>query len=127
MLSDMTKNLTPISTTKYTEMFLCRDGIERPYNGEIVVLSITIERETREITFTGSVDSNHLSNRGDIVCRIGAGTKAHACDAIVWRKENGTFDFSFATVALNRTARVSGFASEIAQYGKSQHIGSKVN
>ena len=122
----MTTNLTPISTIKSTEMFLCHDGVERPFNRETVVLSIKIENETREITFTGSADRDDLFNNVDIVCRIGAGAKAHACSARVVRNADGTFRFMYQTVALNRTARVSGFASEIAQYGKSQHIGTKV-
>jgi hypothetical protein len=122
----MTTNLTPINSNKFTEVYTDRDGTEYTYNGESVTVLITIENETREITFTGSVDSKHLSNHRDIVCRIGHGTKAHACAPVIWRNEDGTFTFQFSTVALNRTARVSGFASEIAQYGKSQHSGSKV-
>ena len=123
----MTKNLTPISSIKFTEILTASDGTEYTYNKESVTVSITIEKETREITFTGNVDSALLTNHQDIVCRIGHGTKAHACSANILRNANGTFDFQFSTVALNRTARVSGFASEIARYGKSQHSGSKVN
>jgi hypothetical protein len=124
----MTTHLTPINSIKFTQILTSPiSGTEFTYNKESVTVSITIENETREITFTGNVDDTRLTNHHDIVCRIGHGTKAHACDAVILRNADGTFNFQFSTVALNRSARVSGFSSEIAQYGKSQHSGSKVN
>jgi len=120
-------HITPISTSKFIEMFLCRDGIERPANREAVTVLITIGDEARDITFIGDGESGSWWNEQDIVCRIGAGAKSHACNARIIRNADGTFNFMFATNALNRTAQVSGFATAIPQFIKSQHIGSKVN
>jgi hypothetical protein len=107
-------------------MFLCRDGIERPVVKEAITVLITIGGEAREITFTGNADTDSRWNKEDIVCRIGAGAKSHACDARIVRNTDGTFRFMTATNALNRTAQVSGFAVATPQFIKSQHIGSKV-
>jgi hypothetical protein len=123
----MTTNLTPTTTVKFTETLTAANGTEYRLNKESVTVAITIENETREITFTGSVDRDHLTNHHDLVCRIGHGTKAHACSANILRNADGTFTFQFSTVALNRTAKISGFASKVQECGKSQHSGSKVN
>jgi len=121
-------NMTPSAITFEDFELTDYTGEKRTCRRQTMTFSIYLNRETREIKFTGLVGDDRADNGDDFVCRIGFGEKAHSCYVFVWQQKDGTWKLGMNTTALNRQARVTAFKGQVrTEVVKSQHVGSKVD
>lgn len=96
-------------------------------NNTTIQIPVTLQGETREVTFTVLGESGHMAVSAPIFgARIGRGEKTHRASMDAWPRENG-WEISKRTTCLNKQAVITEWADEVRDAHKSQHNGSAIS